>query len=538
MTERTVIKDIASLRTALAPLAKIFTAWRDNGLDEDRPDWRNNGVGESPPFDQVELYTGRGGRRLLTLQDAKNAHDALNGVVLPAHPEAIAEALGGADNETSDKCDHPEPDREFVRGMRCGPCGAVELVIDQDPACDELIQRVYANGLTDALNAIKHVDTLGRADGAIRDLIADHGKRRPSRIDLSRAFDDIRTLPVTDERTLHARNAIEAAVDVLGYRLVAKGDVTPQQTVGRMLEDDQRSGLLKVTTPLALPKMGDEYRVVATDFHTDRPNTVSLMRINHVRQELTAPRPTVRLSLAQDIDYLHSADAHRDEGNLGERAARSILDIALHWSHAYDALTNELRRWPIVDVGTEITPEFLRKLYGMIQATETRCEELGVEVAHLLSQVGEPTADQRKAAIDASALLTILIGGRDYLKVTDDQWKLLASVRNRLRVAFKIDGIEMSDALFGDAAVDATIPPVEPIASASGAFARDVDGTPASKEGAAVHAAYCNTVITRRMLPRQPCNCSASPHAPDCATKCRQQAMHKHDCDCGQGVTS
>lgn len=56
-------------------------------------------------------------------------------------------------------------------------------------------------------------------------------------------------------------------------------------------------------------------------------------RVGPPRHELVAARPSTRVSFANDLDYLQQADAHRDEGTLGERAARSILDIALHWCH-------------------------------------------------------------------------------------------------------------------------------------------------------------------------------------------------------------
>lgn len=72
-----VAAETARLRAALAPLDAIVAAWADNGLDEDRPDWRAREVGAGPDFSEVELFSGRGGKRLLTLADAFAARDAL-----------------------------------------------------------------------------------------------------------------------------------------------------------------------------------------------------------------------------------------------------------------------------------------------------------------------------------------------------------------------------------------------------------------------------------------------------------------------------
>lgn len=56
------------LLEALMPLVKIAKAYHANGLDEARPDWDDDIVPE-----QVELFTGRGGSRLLTLADCLEA---------------------------------------------------------------------------------------------------------------------------------------------------------------------------------------------------------------------------------------------------------------------------------------------------------------------------------------------------------------------------------------------------------------------------------------------------------------------------------
>jgi len=79
---------MALLRDALEPLKRIADAYDDDGLDEERPDWIRRGV--SPPIEgrTVELFTGRGGRQLLTLQHAFAARAALAlATAEPAAPE-------------------------------------------------------------------------------------------------------------------------------------------------------------------------------------------------------------------------------------------------------------------------------------------------------------------------------------------------------------------------------------------------------------------------------------------------------------------
>lgn len=66
---------IKALETALRPLAAIADEYDKDGLDEVRPDWVNRGVAKFNP--QAELYSGRGGKQLLTLEDALNARDVL-----------------------------------------------------------------------------------------------------------------------------------------------------------------------------------------------------------------------------------------------------------------------------------------------------------------------------------------------------------------------------------------------------------------------------------------------------------------------------
>ena len=67
--------EIERLRKALAPFAKVFSVYLDNGLDEARPEWETWHGTVDPEF--VELLSGRGEKELLTLADMKRAHDTL-----------------------------------------------------------------------------------------------------------------------------------------------------------------------------------------------------------------------------------------------------------------------------------------------------------------------------------------------------------------------------------------------------------------------------------------------------------------------------
>lgn len=66
--ERIIVEIIAP---AVAPLVAIADAYDASGLDEVRPEWEINDPGA------VELYSGRGGKRLLTLADCLKAREAV-----------------------------------------------------------------------------------------------------------------------------------------------------------------------------------------------------------------------------------------------------------------------------------------------------------------------------------------------------------------------------------------------------------------------------------------------------------------------------
>ena len=72
-------RDLAKTVEALRPLIAIADAFDENELDDDaRKFWGGNYEHENhKPHDQIELYSGRGGKRLLTLGDAMNARAVL-----------------------------------------------------------------------------------------------------------------------------------------------------------------------------------------------------------------------------------------------------------------------------------------------------------------------------------------------------------------------------------------------------------------------------------------------------------------------------
>jgi len=70
---------VEAMRGALEPLKLIADAYDANELDDEaRKHWgRNNEHTTKTAPSEIELYQGRGGKRLLTLQDAFNARAAL-----------------------------------------------------------------------------------------------------------------------------------------------------------------------------------------------------------------------------------------------------------------------------------------------------------------------------------------------------------------------------------------------------------------------------------------------------------------------------
>ncbi len=73
------VAEISALREALAPLVAVADAYDDNALDDEaRKFWGLNSEHENDrrPED-IELYTGRGGKRLLTLADCLAARSVI-----------------------------------------------------------------------------------------------------------------------------------------------------------------------------------------------------------------------------------------------------------------------------------------------------------------------------------------------------------------------------------------------------------------------------------------------------------------------------
>ncbi|NKJ03089.1 hypothetical protein [Rhizobium sp. SG741] len=72
--------EMAALRAALAPLVAIADAYDDNALDDEaRKFWGLNSEHENDRRpENIELYAGRGGKRLLTLADCLAARSAIN----------------------------------------------------------------------------------------------------------------------------------------------------------------------------------------------------------------------------------------------------------------------------------------------------------------------------------------------------------------------------------------------------------------------------------------------------------------------------
>lgn len=74
-------REMERLYNALVPLVAIADAYDENALDDEaRKRWGPNLEHENVTSpDQIELFTGRGGRRLLTLQQCLDARKAVRG---------------------------------------------------------------------------------------------------------------------------------------------------------------------------------------------------------------------------------------------------------------------------------------------------------------------------------------------------------------------------------------------------------------------------------------------------------------------------
>jgi len=83
--EKEIVERIERLENALRPFAKVADAYDADGLDECRPDWVKRGIKKLDLG--VELYSGRGGKELITLGNILEARAALLGTEMPYLPE-------------------------------------------------------------------------------------------------------------------------------------------------------------------------------------------------------------------------------------------------------------------------------------------------------------------------------------------------------------------------------------------------------------------------------------------------------------------
>lgn len=65
---------VSAILAALRPLENIANAYDDNALDDEARKQGDWGTNTTPP-DQIELYSGRGGKTLLTLAHAMQARE-------------------------------------------------------------------------------------------------------------------------------------------------------------------------------------------------------------------------------------------------------------------------------------------------------------------------------------------------------------------------------------------------------------------------------------------------------------------------------
>jgi len=72
---------VSELLEAIRPLVLIADEYDNDGLDEARPSWVKSGVQKYSP--NQELYSGRGGKCLITLEQALHARDI---ATLKKHP--------------------------------------------------------------------------------------------------------------------------------------------------------------------------------------------------------------------------------------------------------------------------------------------------------------------------------------------------------------------------------------------------------------------------------------------------------------------
>lgn len=146
----------AALICALRPLAAIADAYDANNFDFDgaRKFWGQPDTHRRMPLDRVEMYAGRGGKRLLTLDDAMKAREAIatgTGLEAAAAPlAAIADAYDA--NELDDDA------RKFwgvhLENECQTPLDEIELVLDRHET--SLLTLRHAHDARAALGATRH----------------------------------------------------------------------------------------------------------------------------------------------------------------------------------------------------------------------------------------------------------------------------------------------------------------------------------------------------------------------------------------------
>lgn len=87
------------LDTLMSKLAAIWQAYLDNELDDEaRRFWGGDAIRHenTTPPDRIEIYAGRGGKKLLTLGDCKAAYDILQcSRATGVYPENVSIHKGG-----------------------------------------------------------------------------------------------------------------------------------------------------------------------------------------------------------------------------------------------------------------------------------------------------------------------------------------------------------------------------------------------------------------------------------------------------------
>lgn len=136
------------LNDILAPLVAIADAFDANNLDDEaRKYWGVTGDHQenTTPHDKIELYTGRGGGRLLTLAHCMDARAFANSVMMPVSSPAWQECAATGQScshgphgpDGAEQCQYcgasPEPPKGFTRQELAD---MLDIVKDEDQKVD------------------------------------------------------------------------------------------------------------------------------------------------------------------------------------------------------------------------------------------------------------------------------------------------------------------------------------------------------------------------------------------------------------------